>query len=96
MPLTPLDILYIVLAFCALWVSAAMFWLIFQVAMLIKNFNDVLSEVQDKIDRIEHAITSIRHRFDGATGTMANVLAPIEKLVDYVIERRKKKDVVRM
>ncbi|TAK03977.1 hypothetical protein EPO34_02345 [Patescibacteria group bacterium] len=90
-PLSPLDILYIVLAFCALWVSAAMFWLIFQAAMLVKNFNDVLAEVQDKVDRIEYAISTIRHRFESATGSMASVLAPMERLVDYVIEKRGKK-----
>lgn len=94
--LTPLDILYIVLAFCALWVSAALFWLMFQAAMVVKNVNDALSEFQDKMERIEHSITSIRHRFDGATGSMASVLGPIDRLVDYVIEKRRgKKDMAK-
>ena len=90
-----MDILYIVLAFSVLWISAAIFWLIFQAASLIKNFNDVLAEVKDKVDSIENAISGIRHRFESATGSLGVVVGGIEKLVEYVVEKKRKKDIVR-
>ena len=89
--LSPLDILYIVLAFCALWVAAATFWLIFQIAMVVKNFNELLGVVEEKVEHIEGAITSIRHRFDGASGSFNTLIGGIEKVVDYVVEKRRKK-----
>ena len=91
MPLCPLDILYIVLAFCALWVAAAMFWLIFQVASVIKNFNDLLKVLEEKADRIEGAISAIRHKFESMGGSMTALVLGIEKAVNYAMEKRKAK-----
>ena len=36
MSFTPLDILYIVLAFCVLWFTAAIFWFLYQLAQILK------------------------------------------------------------
>jgi hypothetical protein len=91
MPLSPLDILYIVLAFCALWVAAATFWLIFQIASVVKNFNDLLAEVQDKVERIEGAISGIRHKFESMGGSMTALVIGIEKVIGYAIEKRRAK-----
>ena len=89
MPLTPLDILYIVLAFCALWVAAAMFWLIFQIASVVKNFNDLLKIAEDKLERIEGAISGIRHKFETMGGSMTALAIGLEKIIGHVIEKRK-------
>jgi uncharacterized protein YoxC len=85
------DILYIVLAFCALWITAFMCWLIWQVAMILKNVNDVMGEVREKIVKIEEAITGIRGKFERATVGLSFLVDGIRKIAEYVIERKTEK-----
>ena len=60
------DVLLIVLAFCALWFTAFVCWLVYQVATILKNINDVVSEVHTTLGKMEVAISGIRGRFDHA------------------------------
>lgn len=85
------DILYIVLAFCALWVTAFMCWLIWQVAMILKNVNDAMSEAREKIAKIEEAITGIRNKFERATVGLSFLVDSIRKVVEYAIEKKTEK-----
>lgn len=85
------DILYIVLAFCALWVTAFMCWLIWQIAMILKNINDTMSEARVKIAKIEEALVGIRGRLEKATAGLSFLVEGIRKVVEYAIERKSEK-----
>jgi len=82
------DILYIVLAFCALWITAFMCWLIWQVAMILKNVNDTMSEAREKMAKIEEAITAIRGKFEKATVGISFLADGIRRVVEYALDRR--------
>jgi len=86
-----LDILYIVLAFCVLWFTAALFWLIWQAASVIRNVNLTLSDAREKMGKIEEAITAIRHKFDGIPSTIAIAAEGLKKVVEFAMDRRKEK-----
>ena len=88
---TPLEILYLVLAFCALWISAALFWLIFQSASLVKNVNDFILDAQERIHAIEEAISSIRHRVEGAISGVPVLLTGVKKVMDHMGDKKGKK-----
>jgi len=82
------DILYIVLAFCALWVTAFMCWLIWQIAMILKNVNDTMSEAREKMAKIEEAITGIRGKFEKATVGLSFIADSVRKVVEYAIDKK--------
>lgn len=87
-PLTPLDILFVVLAFCVLWVSAALFWLIWQVGNVLRNVNNTLETVQQKVVVIESAITAVRHRFENMTSLAGPLIDAGRRVVEYAVEKR--------
>ncbi len=85
------DILYIVLAFCSLWLTAFFCWLIWQIAMILKNVNDTMTEAREKIAKIEEALTAIKNRFEKATAGFGLFGEGIKKLVEYVVEKKREK-----
>jgi len=86
-----LDILYIVLAFCLLWLSAAMFWLIWQIAKVLKNINEAVNDAKMRVAHIEDALMGIKDRV-GRAATSATVWVDgAKKLMDFAAERRAKK-----
>ncbi|MBU0531430.1 hypothetical protein KKG31_08690 [Patescibacteria group bacterium] len=85
------DILYIVLAFSVLWFTAFVCWLIWQVAMILKNVNDTLTEAREKMSKIEATLAAIRERFDHATGSLSLLVEGGKRVIDYVVEKKREK-----
>ncbi|MFH1404650.1 MAG: hypothetical protein ABIH21_00950 [Patescibacteria group bacterium] len=88
MSFTPLDILYIVLAFCALWLSAAMFWLVWQVATMLRNVNSTIEEAREKLALIEQALTGMKTRFEKMTSLAGVMGEGIKALATHLIEKK--------
>ncbi len=84
----PIDILYIVLAFCALWLTAVIFWLVWQIATILKNVNDVLDEAKETMNKIEAALTGIRAKFESTSSTLGVVVNSLANVVEYVVEKK--------
>ncbi len=89
---SPLDILYIVLAFCALWFTAAIFWLIWQVASIFRNVNETLTEAREKMHKIEQALTAIKERFEKASSVVTLGANAMAKVVEYAIGKKLHED----
>ncbi|MBI5369700.1 hypothetical protein HZA85_00705 [Candidatus Uhrbacteria bacterium] len=90
---SPLDILYIVLSFCVLWFTAALFWLIWQVATMLRNINDAVDEGREVMGKVEQALTGIRQKFDSATSSLGIVVQLAAKGMEYVMEKKLKKSI---
>lgn len=88
---TPLEILYIVLAFCVLWFTAALFWLIWQVATMLRNVNDAVAEGREVMHKVEAALAGIHQKFESATSSMGVVVQLAAKGLEYVMEKKVKK-----
>ena len=88
MSFTPLDILFLVLAFCALWLSAALFWIVWQVGSILRSVNDTLELAQEKISRIESAITSIKSRFESIASASGLLTEGLKRIFEFAMEKR--------
>jgi hypothetical protein len=85
------DILFIVLAFCALWFTAFICWLIWQIAMILRNVNETMADAREKIGRIEEALSSIKNRFEKATSGFGIVAEGAKRVVEYALEKKREK-----
>ncbi len=85
---SPLEILYIVLAFCALWISAVVFWLLWQVASILRRANDTVTLVQETLSKMEVALDGIRRKFDSTGTALGAVMHTTTKAVEYLIEKK--------
>lgn len=82
------DILYVVLAFAALWVAIFLCWTLYYVGRLIKNANEVLEEVREYGGRLDEAVRVIRDRMESVAGGMSVVATGITKVVGKAIEKK--------
>ncbi len=88
---SPLDILYIVLAFCALWLTAGVFWLIWQVASIFRTVNDTVTQAQDTLCKIEDALAGIRAKFEHTSSVLGVVVDATSRVVEHVIDKKRDK-----
>jgi len=87
-----LDILYIVLAFAALWVTAFTCWFIYQIVTIMRNVNNVISDLHEAISKIEGTMNTIKSRFESHTSNLGIIAEGAKQVVSYVLDKNKKKD----
>ena len=90
MSFSPLEILYLVLSFCVLWFTAAVFWFFWQLATILRNVNATIADARDKMHKIEQALSGIREKFDRASSLVGLGANTAAKAVEYVLEKKKK------
>lgn len=85
---TPSDLFYIVLAFCVLWLTAGLFWLIYQIAALLRNVNETMVDARQKLALIEEAILGIRSGIERFTSSPRLLFDGVRSLAEFVASKR--------
>ena len=64
------DLLFIVLSLAILWFTVFLCWLLYQAARVLKNANDIIENVSQKLELIVEAIHFIKDKVEKLSGTM--------------------------
>lgn len=75
------DIFYIVLAFCALWITAFICWFVYQLAIVLKHLNDLVSELKWQVEKVEQALSGIKLKFEEGGSHLGKLTDHIKKYV---------------
>ena len=100
---TNLDILYFVLSIAVGIIALFLTWLLYQAARFIKNANDIVEIITEKLELINEAVQFMQKRVDKVSRHMNSVTGILTTLVENfvmkkmsskledTIEKRKKK-----
>lgn len=83
--MTSLEILWIVLAFCALWITAFICWAVYHIAMVARNIHIVLDDAKHALAQIETAIAGVKEKMEHH----AKILDPIIAIAGNVLRDQK-------
>lgn len=81
------DILYMVLAFCALWFTAFLCFALYQVARFMKRMQELSSDAREKIDELMQSLTSIRMKIEGHVNAITSIGDGIRKIMEAIRTR---------
>ncbi|MBI4098620.1 MAG: hypothetical protein HY437_01145, partial [Candidatus Magasanikbacteria bacterium] len=63
------DLFYIVLAFSALWLTIFLCWMIYSMAVILRNANDVIHEMRERLRGISESLDFMRDKVDLLAGS---------------------------
>ena len=81
------DILFIVLAFCALWFTTFLCWLLYQAASLVKRIHAVVDEMKDKVVSLEDAVIGMKRKFDSNITVVNSVAEGLKRVIEALRSR---------
>lgn len=84
------DILNLVLAFCALWFTAFVCWLLWYVISLLRDVTKVVDEIHEKIGAIDRAVHAAKDKAETFFGSFGAAAAGIKLLSGYLESRKDK------
>ena len=64
------DILYIVIAFCILWVTVFLCWMFYYVAKILRNTSQMVEEFRMKLQALSETINHVRSKVEHMSSLM--------------------------
>lgn len=58
------DILYLVIAFCVLWVTVFLCWMLYYVMRILKNTNQIVEEFRTRLQMLTEAVDYLRGKVE--------------------------------
>ena len=86
---TSKDILYIVLAFCVLWLSIFFSWLLYYFIGMARNFYRLVQGVTDTIKKADDLIKTVKEKVEHSASYIGIFAEGIKQVVSYALEKRK-------
>jgi len=76
------DLLYVSASFSLFLVSIFIAWLIFYIAMIAKEFYDIIKGVRNTIDKVDEAIIAFKEKIEHSASYLLLIGEGMKKLVD--------------
>lgn len=83
------DLLLIVIAFCILWLTLFMSWVIYYVAMILRNSNRMLASIREKMEMVDSILKLVKEKLEKSSSHLGMIADSAIKLVGYIIEQKK-------
>ncbi len=80
---TSKDILYLVIAFCILWFTAFVCWLLFYFISIISSTRKIVKSAHDKLEKVDEIINLVKDKVGNSATHLAILVEGVGKLVDY-------------
>lgn len=88
---TSKDLLLVVIAFCVLWLTVFICWMIYYIAMLLKQAYDTTRVFKEKLEKLEGLIDFAKTKIEKSSSHLALVAEGIGQLAKYLIAKKEKK-----
>lgn len=85
---TSKDLLYIVIAFCVLWFTAFLCWLMYYLISMLKNIHSIIKAVKDKIALVDDLFKNIKQKVDNSAMYIGILANGITKIIEVIKDKK--------
>lgn len=81
------DLLYVVIAFCVLLFTVFSVWLIYYMAMIMRQAYKVVKETREKINKVDEILKSLKDKIEHGVSYLVLISEGVKKLVGVIREK---------
>lgn len=82
------DILYLVLAFCVLWFTIFVCWLLYYFIAIMRETRGTVRDMRERISRITAALEEIKEKFTSSLSIFSGLADGLKFVMNYLTDRR--------
>ena len=87
---TSKDILYLVIAFCVLWLTVFLCWMFYYVTRILKNANQIVEEFLSRLQIITEAINYVRGKVENIHSLLSVAGSGVAGMVKNAVSKKAK------
>ncbi len=84
------DLLYVVLAFCILWLTVFLAWFIYYLSMIMRQTCQIIKETREKINKVDEILKALKEKIEHSASYLALIGDGVKKLVEVIKEKSDK------
>lgn len=88
---TTKDILYLVISFVVLLLTIFLCWVIFYVAMILKEFKKIVFDVRRKIELVETVLNVLKDKIEHTSSYLKLLMESVGNIVEFLKDRKEEK-----
>ena len=89
---TSKDLLYIIISFSILWLTVFLCWMIYYVAMLLRQAYDLTRTFREKLEKVDALVDFAKSKLDRSSSHMALMAEGVGQLVKYLVDKKTTKN----
>ena len=82
------DIFYLVLAFCVLWFTIFVCWLLYYFIAIMRETRGIAKDAREKMNRIMGAFDTLKEKFERSLNIFAGIAEGVKYVGSYLMDRR--------
>lgn len=83
------DIFFLVLAFCILWFTIFLTWLMYYVISAVRQIHQTIARVKNKLDAVDELISFIKDKVSNGASYLTFIVSGVGKLVELLSTKEK-------
>ncbi len=84
------DILFLVLAFCILWFTTFVCWLLYYFIVVMRDVKNLVHGVKKSVERIEELAATLKEKVEAGASYFAVFAEIMRTAVGFAMEKKKK------
>jgi hypothetical protein len=85
---TSKDLLFIVLAFCAVWLTVFICWAMYHMIAMLRDVNRIASSIRHKMELMDRILVLVREKLEHSASHMTILADAAMKLVSHFMEQK--------
>lgn len=85
---TSKDLLFVVLAFCALWITVFLSWFLYYLIAILRDTEKVVHAVQCAVEKVDELAHLAHQKFERSAASMALIAQALKELIVWGIKER--------
>ena len=86
---TSQDIFFLVLAFCILWLTIFLAWMLYYAIGAAKQIYETINQLKRKLNAIDELVTLIKEKFNSGASYLTFIVSGLGKLVTLLSQKPK-------
>ena len=87
---TSKDLLYVVLAFCVLWLTVFLSWLLYYVIAIVRDTEALVHQVKRAVEKVDSLAHAAHEKMERSAASFSLVASAVKELVVWGIQERAK------
>src|SRR5688572_7922929 len=85
---TSKDLLYVVLAFCVLWLTVFLSWLLYYVIAIVRDAESLIKQVKGAVEKVDSLAHAVHEKMERSAASFSLVASAVKELVVWGIQER--------
>jgi hypothetical protein len=85
---TSKDLLFIVLAFCILWLSIFLSWLLYYLIAIVRDAESLVRQVRHAVDKIDELAHAAHEKMERSAASFTLIAQALKEVVSWAIKEK--------